>query len=488
VRFKILGSLMVEDDAGPVSVAGLRRRALLLRLLVSANHPVPDDRLVEDLWDGLPPSGATSTLASHVSLLRQAIGRDRIERRTGGYVLLVNREELDSWCFERETEDGDEALGKGTAELASRLLATALERWRGPALMDVRDMTWARVETARLEELRCTSQESLVEARLALGQHHHLVASLESAVAEQPLRERRWHQLMIALYRSGRQADALHAYQRVRSHLIDQLGLEPSAELAQLEQSIIRQDPGLDWTGVAGWPRAVPREGPTTRIDLPFPGRLGDQPQLNLVGRAAEEAALAASITRVASGAGQEVSLISGEAGMGKTTLVASAARTAQEHGACVLFGHCEQDLSSPYQLFVEALTFLVTELPKDQLLLYAEEFASELAGLIPALKRRIPGLPPSKAVDADAERYLLFAAVVGLFTKGLTAAAGGACARRPPVGRQGEFATAGPPGGGAPGDAVAHPGNVPRCRTVAIGCARRNHRGDASTPGPLPD
>ncbi len=431
MRFKILGSLTVEDDGRPVSVSGLRRRALLLRLLVPANRPVPDDQLTEDLWDGGSQTPAVSTLASHVSLLRQVIGRDRIVRRAGGYVLVVDHEDVDALCFEGEAHAGERALAEGRAELASRVFVTALERWRGPALMDVRDAPWARVETARLEELRRTSQESLIDARLALGEHHHLIASLESAVSEDPLRERRWQQLMMALYRSGRQADALQTYQRLRSFLGDQLGIEPSAELTLLEQSIILQDPELDWRrgappqlphdhagsthGVLA-PRVAPDGRPRVLIDLPMPARLGVRPPPHVVGRVAEEAAIAAAVARVAADAGREVTLVSGEAGMGKTTLAAVTARAARERGACVLFGHCEEDLSSPYQLFVEALTDFVTEIPEDQLLRDVEEFASELASLVPSLKRRIPGLSPSKAIDSDAERYLLFAAVVGLF------------------------------------------------------------------------
>ena len=253
VRFKILGSLAVEGEGGPLVVSGVRRRALLLRLLVPPNHPVSDDRLTDDLWDGEPPAGAASTLASHVSLLRQVIGRDRIARRAGGYVLVVGHEEVDALCFEEEAKAGDAAFGEGRVELARRLFEAALERWRGPALMDVHDMSWASGETTRLEELRRTSQESLMDARLALGEHHQLVAALESAVAEDPLRERRWRQLMIALYRSGRQADALHAYQRLRLFLGDQLGIEPSAELTLLEHSIILQKPELDWEGTNPW-------------------------------------------------------------------------------------------------------------------------------------------------------------------------------------------------------------------------------------------
>ena len=416
MRFSILGSLTVDDDAGLLTISGRRRRALLLRLLVPANHPVPDDQLIEDLWGGASPTAAASTLASHVSLLRQVIGRDRIARRAGGYVLVVDDEEVDASCFEVEAQAGERALAEGKGDLARRLFVTALERWRGPALMDVRDMSWARVETTRLEELRRSSQESLIDTRLALGEHHHLVASLESAVSEDPLRERRWQQLMIALYRSGRQADALQTYQRLRSILGDELGIEPSAELTLLERSIILQDPALDWHGTSTPPRVAPDGRSRLLIDLPLPGRLGDRLPPHVIGRTGEEATIAAAVARVAADAGREVTLISGEAGMGKTTLAAVTARAARQQGACVLFGHCEEDLSSPYQLFVEALTDFVTEIPQDQLLQYVEEFASELASLVPALKRRIPGLPPSKAIDSDAERYLLFAAVVELF------------------------------------------------------------------------
>ena len=247
MKFKVLGSLVVESDTGPLEVAGSRRKALLLRLLISANHPISDGRLLEDLWEGSPPPGASSTLASHVSLLRQVIGRDRIARRAGGYALVVDQWALDSICFQREAEAGQRALGAGDARAAYSLFSRALDRWSGPALLDVERMTWAQGERARLEELRLMSFESLVEARLTLGEHHELVASIEELVAEFPLRERFWGQLMTALYRAGRQADALRAYQRLRTLLGDELGLEPTAELVSLESAILLQKPELDW-------------------------------------------------------------------------------------------------------------------------------------------------------------------------------------------------------------------------------------------------
>ena len=247
MRFKILGPLVLEGDRGPVDIAGKRRRALLLRLIASANHPVSDDRLVEDLWEGAPSAGAVSTLASHMSLLRQAVGRERIARRAGGYVLMVDEWAVDATCFEREGEGGRRALGAGDASAAIRLFTRALERWSGPALLEVSHMAWARTEVTRLEELRLMSYEGLLDARLAAGEHQQLIATTEDLVNEFPFRERLWGQLMIALYRSGRQADALRAYQRLRTILGDELGLEPSLALTSLEAAILRHEPELDW-------------------------------------------------------------------------------------------------------------------------------------------------------------------------------------------------------------------------------------------------
>ena len=166
-------------------------------------------------------------------------------------------------------------------------------------------------------------------------------------------------------------------------------------------------------------------------------------------------------------GGGREILLVSGEAGLGKTTLVAEAARSAFDDGACVLFGHCEEDLATPYQLFAEALGHYVTHAPEEQLLAHVEAHGSELSRLVPALASRIPDLPPSKATDADTERFLLFAAVVGLLAMASRAPARRPRSRRPPVGRQGEPAAAPSPGRGRPGHAGARSRHLPRQRAV---------------------
>ncbi|MGO8871749.1 MAG: AfsR/SARP family transcriptional regulator [Acidimicrobiales bacterium] len=327
MHFKILGSLAVEDERGPIEVAGVRRRALLLRLLVSANVPVPDDRLVEDLWDDAPGLGTPSTLASHVSLLRQLIGRDRIVRRSGGYLLVADDWELDAATFRSEAASGTRELAKGHAESATTQLNRALERWRGPPLMDAGEMAWAQGPRAGLEELRLTSEESLVEARLALGEHQALITTIESAVLEEPLRERRWGQLMLALYRSGRQAEALRAYQRLRKILGDELGIEPSVELDSLENAIVLQKPELDWhrdrstigSGIAIDPSA-PTQAPATqgRRRTPHPHLPARRTQM--VGRRPELVRLVAELQR------RRVISLTGPGGIGKSRMALEAA------------------------------------------------------------------------------------------------------------------------------------------------------------------
>jgi DNA-binding SARP family transcriptional activator len=421
VRFKILGSLVLESDTGPVDVAGQKRRALLLRLLVSANHPVSDDRLVEDLWEGTPSVGAVSTLASHISFLRQAVGRERIARRSGGYALVVDDWAVDAACFEREGDAGRRALAAGDASAAIRLFTRALERWNGPALLDVGHMAWARNEVARLEELRLMSYEGLLDSRLGVGEHQQLIAMSEDLVSDYPFRERLWGQLMIALYRSGRQADALRAYQRLRTMLRDELGLEPTTAMASLESAILRQDPDLDWLGQSAIDFATGNDGsPGAEGSRPgpmvLPRRLDVRPDVGLVGRDAHVQSMMSAIKRVAADEGHEIILISGEAGQGKTALVAEVAQRANDDGACVLFGHCEEGLAGPYQLFAEALSHFVSHASEDQLVSYVERYGSELARLVPGLADRIPDLPPTRITDADTQRSMLFSAVVGLF------------------------------------------------------------------------
>ncbi len=263
MEFAILGPLLVRADGTDITPAAAKPRALLARLLVDANHSIPAERLVDDLWEGDPPPSAAATLQGYVSQLRKVVGADRLVSRAGGYQLTVDAGELDVDRFEAEVAEGRRLLAAGDAEGAVTHLTAAIGRWRGAALVDSVGAAWATAHVARLEEARLGAVESFLEARLARGEHAGVVSDAEGAVAEHPLRERLWAILMTALYRDGRQADALRAFQRVRRILADELGIEPSRELVELEAQMVRQEPALT-------PRAPTLPPPAARADHAF--------------------------------------------------------------------------------------------------------------------------------------------------------------------------------------------------------------------------
>ncbi len=248
MEFRILGPLEAEVGGQLLPLRGRRQRSLLALLLLSANEVVPDDRLLEDLWGDEPPASGRAALRVRVSQLRKALGDAgaALLTRPPGYVLHVEPDRIDARLFERLAGTGREQLGAGSADLAAMTLREALSLWRGPALADVAYETFAQGEIARLEELRRTAIEDRIDADLALGRHAEVVGELEALVAAEPLRERLRGQLMLALYRSGRQADALAAYRDGRQVLVEGLGIEPGRALAELEAAILRQDAVLD--------------------------------------------------------------------------------------------------------------------------------------------------------------------------------------------------------------------------------------------------
>ena len=245
--FRILGPVEVRAQGRPLAVPGGRQRALLALLLLRAGQPVSRDRLIADLWGERPPAGAVKTVQAVVSRLRRALGGEASRLVTGaaGYRLRVEPDELDLARFERLCEDGRRALAAGRPGRAAARLHAALEEWRGPALADVAFEPFAPPEVARLEELRAAAVEDRVEADLALGRGVELVAELEVLVAREPLRERLHGQLMLALYRAGRQGEALDAYRDAVRTLDAELGLRPGPELDRLQQAILAQDPTL---------------------------------------------------------------------------------------------------------------------------------------------------------------------------------------------------------------------------------------------------
>jgi predicted ATPase/DNA-binding SARP family transcriptional activator len=242
IEVRLLGPVQALVNGETARLGGRRQLALLALLALEPCRAVPAGTLAEELWQGAPPAGAEPTLRTYVSRLRQALGSDAVVGRAGGYALSLEPERLDVHRFERLVREGREALGRGAAGLAAERLCAALELWRGRALADVSEGGALASEALRLDELRSVALEERIEADLALGRHSELVPELRALVQEQPLRERLWRQLVLALYRSGQQADALAAYGDARALLDRELGLEPGPELKELERAILRQE------------------------------------------------------------------------------------------------------------------------------------------------------------------------------------------------------------------------------------------------------
>jgi DNA-binding SARP family transcriptional activator len=260
VEFRILGPLEVWSEGRQLGLGGPKLRALLAVLLLHANEVVPADRLIEELWGDHSPGRAAAALRVNVSRLRKALPRDVLTTRSPGYVIRVELDVLDLHRFERLIDEGRSLLTRGLAADASERLRDALSLWRGPALANFAYESFAQAAIARLEEIRLAAVELRIDADLAVGRHDELVGELEGLVAEHPLRERLRKCLMTALYRSGRQAEALEAYQDARRALVDELGIEPAPALQELERSILRQDPALDLPAAGPAARGEPGE------------------------------------------------------------------------------------------------------------------------------------------------------------------------------------------------------------------------------------
>jgi DNA-binding SARP family transcriptional activator len=244
--FRILGPLEVCDAAGrAIILRGQKERALLATLLLQANRVLATERLVDQLWGDDPPRLARKSLQVRMSSLRRSLG-DALVTRAPGYLVRVRAGELDLHRFEQLAADARAALDQDRCETAARLLREALDLWRGAPLADVQQESFLGPAVARLEELRLAAIELRIEADLACGREAEVVADLEPLVAEYPYRERFHGQLMLALYRADRQADALDAYRRARTKLVDELGIEPAPSLQALEQAILRHDRSLE--------------------------------------------------------------------------------------------------------------------------------------------------------------------------------------------------------------------------------------------------
>jgi WD40 repeat protein/DNA-binding SARP family transcriptional activator/energy-coupling factor transporter ATP-binding protein EcfA2 len=321
--FRVLGPLEVRSDHGPVELKGPKPRGVLAYLLLHANEPVSWDRVADAVWgEDVSSDSRKSVVQVNVSRVRKALGDADILTTQGAfYELRVRPGELDSDRFERYVEEGRNALAAGDPEGAASLLREGLSLWRGEPLADLTFEAFAQADIARLEEQRLGALETRVTADLEAGRHAALVGELRQLVADHPTRERLAGQLMLALYRCGRQAEALEAFQNTRRRLVEDIGVEPGANLRELQEAILRQDASLDLQpSVVELPRELdPAAAPP------------------LAGRAAELAQLRERWERVEAGSGALVTL-SGPRGMGKSRLAAELAGEAHRAPAMVLY------------------------------------------------------------------------------------------------------------------------------------------------------
>ena len=350
--FGVLGPVVATTGRDPVPLKGARQRAVLARLLIARGRVVPVDRLVGDLWVR-PPAGAVAAIRTFVADLRRALEPGRAAREPArvlvtappGYLLRAEPDAVDAWRFEAAVASAARLLTAGRAAEALAELDEAQGLWRGPAYVECADQSWARSEINRLDELRLLAVERRGEALLALGRAADAVADLQAHADGQPLREDAWHLLGTALYRAGRQGEALAALRRAREGLVTELGVDPGPRLRRLEADILAQAPHLD-------PRPDPVRGAERR---PFVGRSAELETLEraaeqrpFVGRSAELETLERAAQGV-TGRGQPVlALVSGEAGAGKTALAEALTRRLAAGGWSTVWARSPEHEGAP--------------------------------------------------------------------------------------------------------------------------------------------
>jgi DNA-binding SARP family transcriptional activator/DNA-binding CsgD family transcriptional regulator/tetratricopeptide (TPR) repeat protein len=356
LRFAVLGSFRVERDGQPVDLGPRLQRALLAILVVEAGHVVPVDRLIDLLWREEPPAAAIASVQAYVSQLRRVLEPGRPARAPArvlttqepGYVLRIADDQVDALRFQALARRAHNDLAGGQPMAAAAGLEDALALWRGDPLAEFAGEPWALPTMARLAEAHDLAAEDRIGAGLALGGHAEAAAELEAMVQARPLRERRWGQLIVATYRCGRQADALRAYQRCRTVLASELGLEPGPELRQLEAAVLAQDPSLDWHPAAAAAVEPPDAAPGAAGPQPAESRPAEEPPaLFLVGRGPELAHLRGRLGHAAAGHGGAAVLV-GEPGAGKTTLAEAAVVLATAAGVTAAWGRCLDAASTP--------------------------------------------------------------------------------------------------------------------------------------------
>jgi len=395
-EFGILGALEATHGSTAVEVRGPRVRALLALLLLHPNELVGAGRVADMLWHGDPPRTAANTLQTHVLRLRRALhnggGNDEtgpLRTVAGGYLLDVGADALDAARFETLLAEARRAAALERHAVAHEMLRHALTLWRGPALVEFSSEPFAQAAAIRLDELRVDAQQEHAAAALACGRVAEAIATLQPLVRAHPLREQPVGHLMVALYRGGRQSDALDAYNTLRIALREGLGLDPSSELRRLEQSILEQASDLEFVS-----------GGTTRrsLALPVPALVASP---RFVGRTEDLAWLSAQ-WHLACQDEPRLALVQGEPGIGKTRVVAEFAERCYRGGTTVLWGRCVEEPSVPFEAIAGALGPLVGSAAATTPLWHLFGIPDELA----------------LGADPDLERYRMFQSVSELLER----------------------------------------------------------------------
>ncbi len=342
MQLRVLGPLEVVGEGAMVELSGAQQRRLLTVLMLTPGQVVTSDRLMSALWGDAPPRSALKSLRAHISRLRSALGDSEsglITTHGGGYALRVGAEQIDAGRFELLVGEA-RALRSSNPTSALSLLDGAIALWRGPAHADFSDEPFVRADAVRLEELRVHAMEERFDLLLAGGRPGEIIGEIEAFARQHRLRERPQAQLIRALYRAGRQAEALGVFRRFRTTLADELGLEPSAALVTLERDVLRQDPRLDLGGTADGASSQPGRTPNTRAARVFRGK-GDADGAPLVERDAQLGALGDLFAAVVVREEGRLAIVRGEAGIGKTALIRTFCDDRPGHhrvlcGACV--------------------------------------------------------------------------------------------------------------------------------------------------------
>jgi DNA-binding SARP family transcriptional activator len=422
VQFDILGPLQVLDAGRPLALGRPKQRAVLAILLLNAGRVVSLDRLVDELWGQQAPPQALASVQAYVSHLRRLLEPERaagdparlLLNQPPGYRIAVH--DLDAARFQALAVQGHALLAAGDAEGAAQALADALRLWRGPVLADFADAPFVQAERTRLTELRLAALEDRLSADLVIGRHALVVAELEQLAAEHPFRERFQAARMLALYRCGRQAEALQTYQRFGATMREELGLDPGPVLRNLERDILRQAAELDWapgtridaTASGATPAAARRTPPTAAPADTTPAAAG-----GLVGREDQLRVISRALSDAASGRGR-VLLLAGEPGMGKTRLAEEASRRARESGVTVAWGTSDEHGGAPaFWPWVQVLRGLASDATDGTPAAALGPYAAQLAPILPELADEAPR-PAGPVLDVETSRFRLCQAAIG--------------------------------------------------------------------------